>query len=53
LKGRLLALRQREFSVTLITLGKASPLEAIPGVQWYHLGDDIHWQELETLALAE
>ncbi|MEM7116786.1 MAG: DUF58 domain-containing protein [Chloroflexota bacterium] len=49
----LLELAQRQYSVTLIVVGKrVKTLPTIPGVQIYHLDRQEDWHELDALVLA-
>lgn len=48
----LLDLRQREYGVSLLTVGQARLAKALPGVQYHHLGAGETWHALEALELA-
>jgi uncharacterized protein (DUF58 family) len=48
----LIDLRQKEYGVTLVTLGGSVLNKSVSGVRHYHIGGHEVWHELETLELA-
>ncbi len=52
LRRTLVELPRRGYGVALVALGQARLDEALPGVQYYHIGGREVWNELGSLALA-